>query len=599
MMATDEQFIERPYENERDKALTYVASLIDQASKDPKNRQEDINQLLTIQKLLNGKRYGLVWEEHEEKVDKEMKTKIPVFKEDHKRIIHGDKQSYKYNFLLVGDNLHSLHLLEKTHRSRVNVICIDPPYNTQNKDFKYNDKFVDSSDEYVHSKWISFMYRRLTQAKKLLTYDGVIMINIDNNEYANLKLLMDQVFPNGYVTTIHVEMSTVQGMKVRSAKNGNIVKNAEYILVYSKDGHHNVMKHPLYNRTNYDHHYNQFLTKENNYYNCRQISEVLQEHQDITRQLEALGLVNKSHSLSNSKIGVYYDSSELVREFINKNADLVVRDHTSVTIKNNVDYLEGKVYPYFHGKRKYLIQKNKDGKYTQKIPFSTKLGKSDDFKPEYGPLKIRGDWWKDFYLDMGNVNKEGGVKLSNGKKPLRLIKQLLKATTDKDDIVLDFFAGSGTTGQAVLDLNKEDGGHREIILCTNNESKIAEKITYQRMKNVNDGYGKYAANPFNMKYFKTAFVDKDSTNLEKELLKNVKTLIELQYGINFEDSNFRFVTNQKEVAKQQLKGVSKVFMRGRVHKMMSPEEQDRYSLANVQIIDIPETFFGKELQGWM
>lgn len=142
MMATDEQFIERPYENERDKALTYVASLIDQASKDPKNRQEDINQLLTIQKLLNGKRYGLVWEKHEEKVDKEMKTKIPVFKEDHKRIIHGDKQSYKYNFLLVGDNLHSLHLLEKTHRSRVNVICIDPPYNTQNtqnKDFKYND----------------------------------------------------------------------------------------------------------------------------------------------------------------------------------------------------------------------------------------------------------------------------------------------------------------------------------------------------------------------------------------------------------------------------------------------------------------------------
>lgn len=579
MMATDEQFIERPYENERDKALTYVASLIDQASKDPKNRQEDINQLLTIQKLLNGKRYGLVWEKHEEKVDKEMKTKIPVFKEDHKRIIHGDKQSYKYNFLLVGDNLHSLHLLEKTHRSRVNVICIDPPYNTQNKDFKYNDKFVDSSDEYVHSKWISFMYRRLTQAKKLLTYDGVIMINIDNNEYANLKLLMDQVFPNGYVTTLHVEMSTVQGMKVRSAKQGNIVKNGEYILIYTKDGHKNVMKHLLYDKRGYDSHYIKYLTKDDTLINLREayLKKFPDEHWE-----NVVDLFNESKTFQN---------------FVAKHTDRICRIDKTTGFKTS-DYQEGKIYHVNRNNRSYILIRQHD-KVNQLMLLNASWGKTDGFKSQEGFRKIRGDWWPGFYLDMGNVNKEGGVKFSNGKKPLRLIKQLLKATTDKDDIVLDFFAGSGTTGQAVLDLNKEDGGHREIILCTNNESKIAEKITYQRMKNVNDGYGKYAANPFNMKYFKTAFVDKDSTNLEKELLKNVKTLIELQYGINFEDSNFGFVTNQKEVAKQQLKGVSKVFMRGRVHKMMSPEEQDRYSLANVQIIDIPETFFGKELQGWM
>lgn len=260
-MSNDQQFIERPYENERNKALKYVASLIDEA--DSQHKQEDINQLLTIQKLLNGKRYGLVWEEHEEKVDEEMETKIPIFKEERKKLINGNQKNAKYHFLLVGDNLHSLHLLEKTHRGRVNVICIDPPYNTQNKDFRYNDKFVDSSDEYLHSKWISFMYRRLKQAKRLLAYNGVIMINIDNNEYANLKLLMDQVFPNGYVTTLHVEMSTVQGMKVKSAKKGNIVKNGEYILIYSKDGHKNVMKHPLYNATNYDHHYNEFLHTRN------------------------------------------------------------------------------------------------------------------------------------------------------------------------------------------------------------------------------------------------------------------------------------------------------------------------------------------------
>lgn len=596
-MSNDQQFIERPYENERNKALKYVASLIDEA--DSQHKQEDINQLLTIQKLLNGKRYGLVWEEHEEKVDEEMETKIPIFKEERKKLINGNQKNSKYHFLLVGDNLHSLHLLEKTHRGRVNVICIDPPYNTQNKDFRYNDKFVDSSDEYLHSKWISFMYRRLKQAKRLLAYNGVIMINIDNNEYANLKLLMDQVFPNGYVTTLHVEMSTVQGMKVKSAKKGNIVKNGEYILIYSKDGHKNVMKHPLYNATNYDHHYNEFLHKKDGFYEVTKLSQELQKIPQIVEQLKTLGLVKGNGNLSNNKIGDYYDHSVLTRNFINDHADQIAREHTSIDIKNGDQYIEGKVYNYSSETRKYLIQKKSNGKFCQMILLSTKLGLSDDFAPTFGPVKLRGDWWKDFYLDMGNVNKEGGVKLSNGKKPLRLIKQLLKATTDKNDIVLDFFAGSGTTGEAVLDLNQEDNGNREIILCTNNESKIAEKITYQRMKNVNDGYGKHKAIPLNMKYFKTSFVDKDSINLEQELLKNVKTLIELQYGVDFDNSNFGFVTKQKEVAKQHLQGISKVFMRGRVHKMMLPEEQYRYEEAGVQIIDIPETFFGKELQGWM
>lgn len=540
-----------------------------------------------------------MWEEHEEKVDEEMKTKIPVFKDVKNKTIHGNSKNSSYNFLLVGDNLHSLHLLEKTHRGRVNVICIDPPYNTQNKDFKYNDKFIDQNDEYLHSKWISFMYRRLKQAKQLLTYNGIIIVNIDNNEYANLKLLMDQIFPGGYVTTLHVEMSTVQGMKVRSAKQGNIVKNGEYILIYTKDGHKDVMKHPLYNVTNYDHHYNAYLQEKNGCYEVTRLSEILQKEEDIVKQLQILGLVKEGKKLSNSKIGDYYDNSNLARNFINDHANQIAREHTSIDIKHPEQYEEGKVYSYSSETRDYLIQKKSNGTFCQMILLSSKLGMSDDFVPTYGPLKLRGDWWKDFYLDMGNVNKEGGVKLSNGKKPLRLIKQLLQATTDEKDIVLDFFAGSGTTGQAVLDLNKEDGGHREIILCTNNESKIAEKITYQRMKNVNDGYGKYASNPLNLKYFETDFVDKDSINLEKDLLKNVKTLIELQYGIDFDDSSFGFVSSRNEVSKQQIKGISKVFMRGRVHKMMSPEEQERYSLANVQIVDIPESFFGKELQGWM
>lgn len=597
-MDKNHNFIERPNENERDKALKYVASLIDKAS-EKGSSQRDIQELQRIQKLLARKKYGLVWEEHREKVDEEMKTKIPVFEDDKKKMIHGNSKSSAYNFLLVGDNLYSLHLLEKTHLGKVNIIYIDPPYNTMNKDFKYNDKIVDPSDNYSHSKWISFMYRRLVKANRLLTHDGIIMINIDNNEYANLKLLMDQIFPGGYVTTIHVEMSTVQGMKVGSAKKGNIVKNGEYILVYSKDGHKNVMKHPLYNTTNYDSHYNKFLYKKNGFYEVVNLSEELQKHNKIVNQLEDLGLIKHNARLSNSKIGDYYDHSKLVKEFINDHAEQVVREHTSISISNTEKYQEGKVYPYLKGDRKYLIRKKNDGKVNQMIPLSTKLGLSDDFVPKYGPVKLRGDWWKDFYLDMGNVNKEGGVKLSNGKKPLRLIKQLLKAMTDKNDLILDFFAGSGTTGQAVVDLNREDNGDRRFILCTNNEAKIAEKITYQRMVNINNGYTNYEANPINLKYFKTKFVDKNSTNLEKELLQNVLTLIELQYGVNFEETTFAVVTTREEVIKLDLKGISKVFMRERVHKMMSPNEQRRYASEQLEIIDIPENFFGKELQGWI
>ena len=128
------EFNERPELNERDKALKYVSRLLDKASKDPKGNQKDINELLEVQKLINQKKYGLVWEEHAEKVDKEMETKIPVFIEDkNKRIDNGE--SKKINFILEGDNLHSLYLLEKTHNHKIDVIYIDPPYNTENEGF--------------------------------------------------------------------------------------------------------------------------------------------------------------------------------------------------------------------------------------------------------------------------------------------------------------------------------------------------------------------------------------------------------------------------------------------------------------------------------
>ena len=138
-----EIFNERPHENEKKRALSYISKLLEDARNDKENRGEDIRNLEEVQRLLNSKKYGLVWERHNEIVEEEMKTKIPVFVEDESKKIHDNRDSEGFNFLLEGDNLHSLHLLGKTHSGKIDVIYIDPPYNTGNKDFKYNDAFVD------------------------------------------------------------------------------------------------------------------------------------------------------------------------------------------------------------------------------------------------------------------------------------------------------------------------------------------------------------------------------------------------------------------------------------------------------------------------
>ena len=164
-----ENFIERPHKNEKEGAIAYVQKLLKQARED--RRSEDVDKLENLIRLLNTKKYGLVWEEHAEWVNEEMKTKIPVFVEDESKKIVGNPDSEDYNFLLEGDNLHSLHLLEKTHSGKIDVIYIDPPYNTGTKEgaFRYNDKLVLKDDSYSHSKWLSFMSYRLKIAERLLS----------------------------------------------------------------------------------------------------------------------------------------------------------------------------------------------------------------------------------------------------------------------------------------------------------------------------------------------------------------------------------------------------------------------------------------------
>ena len=174
--------------SKREKMLDYLYKL-----REIHNDDENIVAINQIELALTNLKYGLVWDKHEENVDIMMVKHIPVFSEIKKYKITTDKD-LGYNFLLEGDNLHSLKLLEKTHLGRIDVIYIDPPYNTGNKDFIYDDDYVGLDDGYRHSKWLSFMCSRLNIAKNLLSEKGIIFISIDDNEQSQLKLLCDSIF---------------------------------------------------------------------------------------------------------------------------------------------------------------------------------------------------------------------------------------------------------------------------------------------------------------------------------------------------------------------------------------------------------------------
>lgn len=500
------------------------------------SREELIDELETLKK----KKYGLVWDKKnsqeildafvnwENMPENFTPKQFPVLKEVKNKEIETDKVK-PANLLLEGDNYHSLAVLNFTHQNEIDVIYIDPPYNTGNKDFIYNDKFVDRDDPFRHSKWLSFMEKRLRLAFRLLKKTGVIFISIDDNEQAQLKLLCDEVFgENNFVTTIHVQMSTVSGQKVRAAKGGNIVKNAEYISVYSKSGKKNIGKNLLYDPVEYDTHYSIFLTpaskgiwKESSF-----IDECI-NNKEIFSILSASGLAYVKNGKKNFSIGNLqkaYSSIEKFRDFVHKNADRIVRtdrmiEVESVKLEKNIK--PNTTYTYLHKSGKaYLYGIDKKGEMKQRFLLSDKVREADDFYKTYGITNLRGDWWPGFHLDMGNVPKEGGVEFLNGKKPVRLIKQLINYCLNENGTILDFFAGSGTTAQAVLELNEENKYKHKFILCTNNENNICEERTLPRIKNVVKGYSGRAGLGGNLKYFKTDFVGSDSTDKNKRDLVN-------------------------------------------------------------------------------
>lgn len=532
-----------------------MLEFLEKIKEDHKSDDEMLIALGEIENELNSKKYGLVWEEHEEKVDVQMRTHIPVFTEVEEREI-STMPDKPYNFLLEGDNLHSLYLLEKTHKGRIDVIYIDPPYNTGGSDFRYEDAIVAKEDGFRHSKWISFMQCRLNIARELLSEDGVIFISVDDNEMAPLLLLCDEIFGQEN----RVETIIWKNKYGAGAKTVGFISVHEYILCYSKN--------PIKDLTSE-------LDEEG------QSAYIKRDEKFPTRG----GYLTQP--LMTTSLG---DRPNLVYD-IEYNGDIITprkqwvwsRERLEAAIQNNeVEFNKQKDGTYSVRAKKYLY--DEFGNIRRGKPITIFNG---PFTQD-GTKEIRE-----------HFGTEDAFKFA---KPSELIRKLIafeiNGISSKNAIVLDFFAGSGTTAQAVLEQNKRDSGSRTFILCTNNEQDICESVTYKRIFNLINGYGDKGAIPANLKYYRTDFVARDEEFLSDVLLDHIAEMIQLEHGVKIDGSQYLMIMSDAEADELQKHfteyGAIKALY---VSKNVLLTAEQKNIFQNIEINVIPDNYFSFELRG--
>ncbi len=456
------------------------------------------------------KKYGLVWEDKPEDVEEQLRTKLPVLQEVKERAIINDAVTSSgvetpNHILIEGDNLHALTALTFTHENKIDLIYIDPPYNTGNKDFIYNDHYVDKEDAYRHSKWISFMEKRLRIAHKLLKDDGVIFISIDDNEQAQLKLICDEVFTSSnFVATLPVIMN-LKG----NHDNYGFSDTHEYCLVYTASN--NGCDFGLFDLEEEEIEKN---WNEDDYGFWKKADTLRRTGQDAARDRRPKGWFPIFIENEN-KVYVTEDDKPL-------NAD----DYVLWPINDNGDELS-----WTWGKKKIvkdnhnlIVTKTKKGLniYKKQRPqlgdIPTKKPKSIFYKPEYSTSTSTNELKKIF-----------GKKVFDAPKPVPFIRDILKIGIPNGGTVLDFFAGSGTTLESVIRENEELSNKISSIVVTNNENNIAEEVTYERNKRVIKGYTNAKGEQVeglpnnNLRYYKTAFVDREPSLQNKRQLTQLAT----------------------------------------------------------------------------
>lgn len=494
-------------------------------------------QQLTTQKL------GLVWERDVIARDEAVNADIVLPEYAEELSCRGSVQSgdpYQ-NLIIEGDNFDSLRLLRTTHANKIRVIYIDPPYNTGNKDWVYNDSFVGINDRWRHSQWLEFLYRRLELARDLLTPDGVIMVSINDENRSRLEMLMDEVFPG----------RRVGSLVWRTKDTGNDLNQRfshvhEHVLIYGNAGFK----------------FNGRATDRSKFRNPDNDPRGDWSPQPLTANKTLIERKNTYYPIQNPETGYWYpcdpDSTwrfasekEIRQRFGDNEAaiqaalDGLRRDTIEALIEQKLIYFppckatDVMLYPtraslsaaiaagkgpMLPKKKTPLLRENlPDIEFWVGKPIATGRPSRKELwtaRPEADRLAPLSSWIAgqnetvaDFEDGDGDAltvlrSDRGGVateeiknildsKAFSHPKPLSLIQGLLSQATRPGDIVLDFFAGSGTTGHAVLELNAADGGNRRFIMCSNAEASAAEPtknicrdVTAERIRRVSEGFGK-------------------------------------------------------------------------------------------------------------
>ncbi|MDR0751841.1 MAG: site-specific DNA-methyltransferase [Christensenellaceae bacterium] len=462
--------------------------------------------LTELESELKKQKYGLVFEEHEEEIDVLLKTHTPVLTEQKDLFVNNGGQM---NFLIEGDNLAALTLLEKTHKGKIDVIYIDPPYNTGAKDWKYDNDYVDGNDLFRHSKWASFMHKRLVFADKLLAENGILVCTIDNYEIHNLQLLMEHTLSNrDFVITV------IEHNHRGRAKNNFALTHEYAVWAIPKD--------------------KDLITRKAEF------------AKDAVLNLRRTGTNSLKEDRPTMFYGIIVNKKTL--EIVGTTQPLA--DYDLSLLNNNTEYeiilpidSTGVERRWYYGAEKTISEARIGNVFAKRSKDKLNVY----FKFDGKPIQRKSVWTGAKY----DASSHGTVLLNEivGKdafsfpKSLFAVKECIEAgTADKSATILDFFAGSGTTGHAVLELNREDGGDRKFILCTNNENGICRDVTYERVKTVITGKRKDGSKysdgmAGSLKYQKIDFVpisEQTYYDYADELLKHIKELVELENAINFD-----------------------------------------------------------------
>lgn len=480
-----------------------------------------------IKLLRSQKKYGLVWEDKPEDAEQRMVNEQPVLVEVPERAIISNDAEAPNHILIEGDNLEVLTALSYSHAGMIDVIYIDPPYNTGNKDFVYNDSFVDKEDGYRHSKWLSFMNKRLKIAKGLLSDKGVLFISIDDNEFAQLKMLCNEILgEENHISTL----ATIMNLKGNQDEFG-FAGTHEYTLVYCLSHDNCVLGQLPIAEEELD----EWQSDDKGYYKkgANLKSTGINAPREKRPNLFYPILIDKTTKAVST---ITQDEFELIYDKALKMHDEAYLSQLRLKYKN-LGYIF--LLPLTSGKEmswRWGIQKVRAE--SDELIVSMKGNDVSIYKkqrPQLGDMpskKPKSVFYKPEYSS-GNGKAELisvlGESLFGYPKPLQLIKDFLTISYYKEARILDFFAGSGTTLHATMQLNAEDGGHRQCILATNNENGICENVTYERNRRVIQGYTTPKGEEVvglthnNLRYYKTQLVSRDKTVKNLRLLTSLST----------------------------------------------------------------------------